>query len=65
MPKNDIVTHSNNIAFYIFQRSHTNQDTDGDPQMMTLGRCMIVQLQIRQALCLVLGLMKARDQAKM
>ena len=57
--------HNIYITPYIFQRNHTNQVTDGDLQMMTLGRCMIVQPQIRQVRCLVHGLMKDRDQAKM
>ena len=65
MMKNDIFTRGKNIAFYIFQLSHTNQVTDGDLQMMTLGRCMIVQRQIRPVLCLVHGSTKARDPAQM
>ena len=65
MIKNDIFTRGKNIAFYIFQLSHTNQVTDGDLQMMTLGRCMIVQRQIRPVLCLVHGSTKARDPAQM
>ena len=60
-----IFTHSKNITSYIFQRNHTNQDTDGGLQMMTLGRCMIVQRPARLVLYLVHGLTKARDQAKM
>ena len=65
MMKNDIFTRGKNIAFYIFQLSHTNQVTDGDLQMMILGRCMIVQRQIRPVLCLVHGSTKARDPAQM
>ena len=62
---NMMKTRGKNIAFYIFQLSHTNQVTDGDLQMMTLGRCMIVQRQIRPVLCLVHGSTKARDPAQM
>ena len=65
MMNNDIFTRGKNIAFYIFQLSHTNQVTDGDLQMMILGRCMIVRRQIRQVPCLVHGLMKVRDPAQM
>ena len=63
--KNLIFIDSKKITPYMFQRNHINQDTDGDLQMMILGRCMIVQPQIRQVLCLVHGSTKARDQAKM